>query len=54
MLKVWKVHATFWMYGTYNIEGVKRNIQTNIWLHLRHLFVMLKVSKALYTYIFME
>ena len=35
------------------VKGVKRNkiiITQYIWLHLRSLFVMLEVSKALYTY----
>ena len=38
----------------YYVEGVERNkiiINQYIRLHLRHLFVMLEMSKALYTYI---
>ena len=38
----------------YYVKGVERNkmiINEYLRLHLRHLFVMSKVSKALYTYI---
>ena len=40
--------------GCTNVEGVKRNkiiINEYLKLHLRLLFVMLEMSKALYTYI---
>ena len=52
MLEVLKVHAA-WniikLYEISNIEGVQRNKNKHERLHLRHLFLLSKVLKVLYT-----
>ena len=52
MLEVLKVHAT-WnitrLYEISNVEGVQRNKNKHKRLHLRHLFLLSKVLKVLYT-----
>ena len=56
MSEVSKVHAAWYLARLYKyyVKGVERNkiiINQYIRLYLRCLFVMLEVSKALYTYI---
>ena len=55
-MEVSKVHAACYLARLYKyyVKGAKRNkiiINQYIRLHLRHLFVMSEVLKALYTYI---